>query len=33
MGRLPAGVSLAQAGEHVRALSPGLIEATLPPGL
>lgn len=32
MGRLPAGVSLAQAGEHVRALSPGLIEATLPPG-
>jgi len=32
MGRLPAGVSLVQAGEHVRALSPGLIEATLPPG-
>ena len=25
-------VSLAQAGEHVRALSPGLFEATLPPG-
>jgi predicted permease len=32
MGRLPAGVSLAQAGQHVRALSPGLVEATLPPG-
>jgi predicted permease len=32
MGRLPAGVSLVQAGEHVRALSPGLFEATLPPG-
>jgi predicted permease len=32
MGRLPAGVSLAHAGEHVRAMSPGLIEATLPPG-
>jgi predicted permease len=32
MGRLPARVSLAQAGEHMRALSPGLIEATLPTG-
>ncbi len=32
MGRLPAGVSLAQAGEHVRALSPGLFAATLPSG-
>jgi putative ABC transport system permease protein len=32
MGRLPAAISLAQAGEHLRALSPGLIEATLPPG-
>ena len=32
MGRLPAGVTLAQAGEHLRSLSPGLIDATLPPG-
>jgi putative ABC transport system permease protein len=32
VGRLPAGASIAQAGEHLRALSPGLIDATLPPG-
>jgi predicted permease len=32
MGRLPTGVSLAQAGAHLRGLSPGLFEATLPPG-
>ena len=32
MGRLPADVSLVQAGEDLRALSPGLIEATLPTG-
>ena len=32
MGRLPAGATLAQAGEHMRALSPGMLEATEPPG-
>jgi predicted permease len=32
MGRLTDGMTLAQAGGHLRAISPGLIEATLPPG-
>jgi predicted permease len=32
MGRLPEHLTLSQAGAHLRAISPGLIEATLPPG-
>jgi predicted permease len=32
MGRLPHGVTLSQAGAHLQSISPGLIEATLPPG-
>lgn len=32
MGRLPDGVTLAQAGAQLRAISAGLLEATLPPG-
>lgn len=32
MGRLPDGVTLAQVAAHLRSISPGLIEATLPPG-
>jgi predicted permease len=32
MGRLKPGSTLAQAAEHVKALSPGIIEATLPVG-
>lgn len=30
MGRLPTGASLAQSTEHFRAMSPGMLEATLP---
>src|SRR5439155_1163729 len=32
MGRLKAGSTLAQAAEYVKAISPGIIEATLPVG-
>ena len=32
MGRLPDGATLAQASAHLRAISPGWFEATLPPG-
>ena len=32
MGRLADGVTLAQAAAQLRAISPGIIEATLPPG-
>jgi predicted permease len=32
VGRLPANATLAQAADHLRAISPGLLEATLPPG-
>lgn len=31
MGRLPAATPLTQASEHVRLLSPGMLEATVPP--